>query len=229
MINSSKYASVIGIRNNLHQLCEKKISSTTIYATLYRFIKANTVFDAGRGWYSTIQTPFTPQYDSVKEIVQQLGKNFPQLQFSLWSTEQLQPFTQHLLSQFTIFVYTETDAIGPITEFLQNQNHTVYPNPKQTEVEKYLTTSNNRIIVRPLVTEEPLMGHYAAIEKILIDLFIEKDRLFLIDGAEYKRILENLIFSNRINMGRLFRYSARRGLKSSIKKLLLGYKSEIIM
>jgi hypothetical protein len=227
-VNSSKYASVDGLRNKL-QLRKKNIPSTTLYATLHRFVEAKTIFDAGKGWYSTIQTPFTPQYESVKEIAQQIEKQFPKLKFSVWSTEQLQPFAHHLMSRFTTFVYTETDAISSVTEFLQSQQYTVYPNPKQADVEKYVATSDRRIIVRALVTEEPLDRHYATIEKTLVDLFLEKDRLFLMDGTEYQRIFEGLIFSNRINIGRLLRYAARRELKSSVMKLLLGYKSTIIM
>ena len=227
-VNSAKYASVDGLRKKL-QLRKKKIPSTTLYATLHRFVEAKTIFDAGKGWYSTIQTPFTPKYESVKKITRQLEKQFPQLQYSVWSTEQLQPFAHHLMSRFTTFIYTETDAISSVTEFLQSQQYTVYPNPKQADVEKYVATSDRRIIVRALVTEEPLDGHYATIEKTLIDLFLEKDRLFLMDGAEYKRIFEGIIFSNRINIGRLLRYAARRELKSSVMKLLLEYKSTIIM
>jgi hypothetical protein len=227
-VNSAKYASVDGLRKKL-QLRKKKIPSTTLYATLHRFVGAKTIFDAGKGWYSTIQTPFTPQYKSVKEITRQLEKQFPQLQYSVWSNEQLQPFAHHLMSRFTTFIYTETDAISSVTEFLQSQQYTVYPNPKQADVEKYVATSDRRIIVRALVTEEPVDGHYATIEKVLIDLFLEKDRLFLMDGAEYKRIFEGIIFSNRINIGRLLRYAARRELKSSVMKLLLEYKSTIIM
>ncbi len=223
-----KYASVDGLRKKL-QLRKKNIPSTTLYATLYRFVEAKKVFDAGKGWYSTISTPFTPQYDSVNEIVKQVEKQFPLLHFSIWSTEQLQSFALHLMSRFTVLIYTETDAISSVTNYLQSQKQAVYPNPKQAEVEKYVTASNRRIIVRPLVTEEPLDGHYATIEKTLIDLYLEKDRLFLMDGTEFRRIFENLIFSNRINIGRLLRYAARRELKSSIIKLLSEYNSTIII
>ena len=223
-----KYASVDGLRTKL-QLKKKKNPSTTLYATLYRFVETKKVFDAGKGWYSTIPTPFTPQYDSVNEIVKQVEKQFPLLHFSVWSTEQLQPFAHHLMTRFTIFIHTDSDAIGTVTNFLKSRNYSVYPNPRQAEVEKYVTTSDHRIIVRPLVTEEPLDGHYATIEKTLVDLFLEKDRLFLMDGKEYERIFENLIFSNRINIGRLLRYAARRNVKASMVKQLSDNKFTIIM
>ena len=170
-----------------------------------------------------------PQYEPIKGIVKEVAKQFPQLQFSLWSTEQLRPFAHHLMNRFTAILYTETDAISSVGEFLQSRNNTVYSNPKQSEVEKYVAGANRRIILRPLVTKEPLDGHYATIEKILVDLFLEKDRLFLMDGAEYKRIFENIIFSNRITIGRMFGYAERRKIDKSLVNLCLEFSSSIIM
>lgn len=170
-----------------------------------------------------------PQYEPIKGIVREVTKQFPQLQFSLWSTEQLRPFAHHLMNRFTAILHTETDAISSVAEFLQSRNNAVYSNPKQAEVEKYVAGVNRRIILRPLVTKEPLEGHYATIEKILVDLFLEKDRLYLMDGAEYKRIFENIIFSNRITMGRMFGYAERRKIDKSLVKLCLEFSSSIIM
>jgi hypothetical protein len=226
VLSSAKYASVKGLRKRLGN---KKIPSPSLYTTLYRLVESKMLFDAGRRWYSTIPTPHKPQYGSLQAIARQVEKQFPQLQFSVWSSEQLQRFAHHLMSRFTTFLYTESDAIVPVTEFLQNQKYTVYPNPKQTEVEKYVAASDRRIIVRQLITEEPVDGHYATIEKTLIDLFLEKDRLFLMDSAEYKRIFENIIFAYRINMGRLFRYAERRKVKASILKLCSEHKDLIII
>jgi hypothetical protein len=228
VVNSAKYASVDGLRKRL-QLRRNEIPSSSLHGTLYRLVESSAIFNAGRGWYSTIATPFTTQYESIKEIANQVGKQYPQLEYSCWSTEQLQPFAHHLMSRFTTFLYTETDAMSSVTEFLRSQQQTVYPNPKQADVEKYVAGSHRRIIVRPIVTKEPVDGHYATIEKILIDLFLEKDRLFLMDSAEYGRIVENIIFSNRITMGRLFGYAERRKIHLSIVKLFSEYTSSIIM
>jgi hypothetical protein len=192
-------------------------------------VESKSLFDAGRGWYSTIPTPFKPKYESVTAIARLTTKQFPQLQFSLWSSEQLQPFAHHLMGRFTSFLHTESDAIVPVTDFLLKHKYVAYPNPKQVEVEKYVATSDGRIIVRQLITEEPAEGHYATIEKILVDLFLEKDRLFLMDLAEFTRIFENIVFAHRINMGRLLRYAERRKVKTSMLKLLYEHKDLIII
>ena len=187
------------------------------------------LFDAGRRWYSTIATAFEPRYDPIKALARQVEKQFPQLQFSVWSTQQLQPFAHHLMGRFTTFIYTEMDAIVPVTDYLQDSKHSAYANPKQTEVERYVSASGRRIIVRQLITEEPVDAHYAKIEKILIDLYLEKDRLFLMDLAESKRIFENIVLAHRINMGRLLRYAERRKVKASMVNLFSEHKDLIIM
>jgi hypothetical protein len=52
-------------------------------------------------------------------------------------------------------------------------------------------------------------------------MFLEKDRLRLMDGAEYERIFRNLILSLRINMPRLLRYADRRKVKNVLVKDIL--------
>jgi hypothetical protein len=133
------------------------------------------------------------------------------------------------MGRFTTFLHTESDAIVPVTDFLKKHKYVAYPNPKQVDVEKYVATSDGRIIVRQLITEEPVEGHYATIEKILIDLFLEKDRLFLMDLGEFTRIFENIVFDHRINIGRLFRYAGRRKVKAPIVKLLSEHKALIVI
>ena len=59
VLSSVKYASVKGLRKRLGS--NKKIPSPSLYTTLYRLVEAKMLFDAGRGWYSTIQTPFKPK------------------------------------------------------------------------------------------------------------------------------------------------------------------------
>lgn len=217
-VGPARYASVKGIRRKLGG--KTKMLPTSLYTTLYRLVESEVLYDAGRGWYSTIPTPFTARNDSLEALRRLVEKHFPRLQFSIWSTQQLQSFAHHMMSRFTTFLYTESDAIFPVTGLLQERGYTVYPNPRQTEVEKYVASSDRRIIVRQLLTEEPVEGHFATIEKTLVDLYLEKDRLFLMDLAEFRRIFENIIFANRINMGRLLRYAQRRKVKPSIVKLL---------
>jgi len=57
---------------------------------------------------------------------------------------------------------------------------------------------------------------------MLLDLFVEKDKLFLMDEAEYNRVFQNLALSYRINLARLLRYADRRKVKGAFVKSVLA-------
>ncbi len=202
--------------------------ATTINQYLHNLKAQSKVFDAGRGWYSTISQPFNQHTAPVEDLAAQLRAKFPFLTFSCWSTEQLQGYAHHLIVQFTPFVYTDSDSMSSVAEFLKESNYDAHLNPRKGEVEKYFTPSSTAVVIRPSVSEEPVDGHYATPEKMLIDLFVEKDKLYLMDGAEYNRIFRNLALSYRINMARLLRYSDRRKVKTTFVKKVLNDSADTI-
>ncbi len=132
----------------------------------------------------------------------------------------MKSYYHHLQARFVTFVYTEQDYLPVLFDFLREKNPNIYLNPRQEETRKNFIILDDTFVLRSSITEEPQNKHYAEIEKILIDLFIEKDRLTLIDTSEYKRIFENIIFSQRVKIAKLIRYASRREVKSPILKLI---------
>jgi hypothetical protein len=61
----------------------------TLNRYLHEFRQSGLIHDAGRGWYSSLATPFTLNREPVASLVQELSKTFPLLDFSCWSTEQI--------------------------------------------------------------------------------------------------------------------------------------------
>ncbi len=206
-----------------------KHNATTINQYLHNLKTQGKIFDAGRGWYSTISQPYTQYTAPLKELVSQISTKFPFLEFACWSTEQFQGYAHHMMVRFVRFVYTDTDSMSSVAEFLKNNNYDAHLNPRKGEVEKYFTPSQTTVVVRPTVSEEPLDGHYATVEKMLLDLFVEKDKLFLMDEAEYNRVFQNLALSYRINLARLLRYADRRKVKGAFVKSVLAESSDAIL
>jgi hypothetical protein len=203
---------------------------TTINQYLSDLKSRGKVFDAGRGWYSSIASPFVQDTTPVKELVSRISAKFPFLPFASWSTEQLQGYSHHMMARFTRFVYTDVDSMSSVTEFLREINYDPHLNPRKNEAEKYFTPSQTTVVVRPSVSEEPVDGNYATVEKMLLDLFVEKDKLYLLDEAEYNRIFRNLALSCRINLARLLRYADRRKVKGAfIRKVLTNSADAILM
>ncbi len=184
--------------------------------TLYYIKKEKHLFGAGRGWYSTIKTPFRLEKKPVKGTINEIKEHFQILSFSCWSIQQIRSYFHHLPNKFITFVYTDVDSIGPVYDFLRDIYPNTYLNPGQNEVRKNFVIQENTMILRPEISEEPREGHFARIEKILVDLYIEKDRLNLIDGWEYNQIFENITQQFRIDISKLSRYAYRRKVRNSI-------------
>jgi len=193
-----------------------KVNHNTLKQSLVRLKRKNIIFDAGRGWYSAIPTRFVLDTAPIDELAKDIKSGFPLMQFSCWSTQQLQSFAHHMMTKFAAFVYAEMELLPSVAEQLDAKGYLVFRNPTKSEVEKYFALKERTCILRPSITEEPIENSYATIEKILIDLYVEKDRVYLMDGAEYKRIFNNIVSSQRINMGRLFRYANRREVKGTL-------------
>jgi hypothetical protein len=226
-IRDKKYFSTRAIRA---EAARRKLnySATTINQYLYNLKSESKLYDAGRGWYSTISRSFVQDTRPVQELASRLKNNFPLLHFSCWSTEQLQGFAHHVLLQFTSFVYTDADSMSPVAESLKESSYNVHLNPQKNEVKKYFSPSARTIVVRPSVSEEPVEGTFATVEKMLVDLFVEKEKLFLADAAEYNRIFENLVLAHRIKMASLLRYAYRRKVRTTfVKQVLCEFGKEV--
>jgi len=213
-VEGKKYFSARALKAHLAKR-RPKYAPLTINQYLYNLRAQEQLFNAGRGWYSTLPDALKLDTAPVRDLASSVKSKFPLLSFSCWGTEQIQSFVHHLQTSFVLFVYVETDAIASVTEYLIAKGYNAYHNPGLREFEKYFKPTDRSVVLRPSITEEPVENHYASIEKILVDLYLEKDRANLMDGAEYKRVFKNLAYSQRINIARLLRYAQRRKVKKA--------------
>jgi len=204
-----------------------KFSPRNLKTYLYILKKQELVYKAGRGWYSVISKELNLNIDPVEKIVDIIKKKFPEIKFSSWSTKQLKDFFHHLPFYFITFVYTEKEFMVYIKELLQSEGFNVYENPLKREAEKFLAHRGNTLILRPLVISRGKIDEcYSKTEKILIDLYMERQKLNLMDEEEYKRILIEILSNYRINMAEMLDYAHNRKIKKGIYILL--YKNRII-
>lgn len=187
---------------------------------LYQLRKTGRLFSAGRGWYSNIPSPFVLDTKPVEEITERMRGQFPLLTFSCWSTAHLQSYFHHLQSKTFLFVYVEKDALNPVYDYLREHNSNCYLNPQKPDVRQTFRMTEDAIIVRPAISEEPKNGCHAAIEKILVDLFIERTKLELFDEWEYQHLFKTIVMQYRVEMAGLIRYAGRRKVKNAILNLI---------
>lgn len=214
-----KYFSLSSLKEYLENK-ELQYSQNSIKQSMHDLKESHIIFDAGRGWYSTIKEDFVLDKDPIKELVKKIRLRFPFLPFSCWSTAQVKYYFHHMLTKFVTMFYTEKDALQPVSDFFYDHDYRVFLNPNKPEVDKFFFIEDKTVVLRPHITEEPVVDHFAEIEKILVDMYLEKDRLYLMDGSEYRRVFNNIVFPKRINIGRLLRYSRRREVNRYFMKEL---------
>ena len=176
---------------------------------LSEFMRAGVIHDAGRGWYSRIAQPCVLDTRPVARLAKEVGKAFPLLDFTCWSTEQIRSYGHHLLARFASFVHTERDAMSSVTEWFRDAGYDVYLNPRG-EAAKQFVIRERTVVIRPKPTTQPHEDHLVAMEGLLVELFMESRALALMDESEYFHIFANLAGYSRISMARLLDYARER-------------------
>ncbi len=205
-----KYFSYADIKTLLEKE-EINITLSSLKSYVFEQVKNKVIFDAGKGWYSSIEKPFELNIKPVQKIIKVIKEKLPLLPFSCWSTEQLNSFTHHLLSKFIIFVYTDSDYISNTAEILRNSGYNVYENPNKAEIEKSFRITEKTVVLLPSIKKQPQANNNCApIEKMLIDFLMENRHYKIMENSEAEAVVVNAVNSDRINISRAFSYAKER-------------------
>ncbi len=215
LAEASGYFSHIAVAERLAEL-EIELHDDTLRTYLSEAMRTGVIHDAGRGWYSRLAEPFVLDTKPLASLLKQIKKDFPLLDISAWSTAQINPYAQHLLSTHTAFLYADSDAMSSVAEKLEERGWKVYLNPTPSEAERTFRPSDKTVVLRPALSKQPEgEGGVAPIEKLLVDLLAEASRLRLMDESEAQTVIANVAQAGRIPVAALLGYALRRGLEIS--------------
>lgn len=189
---------------------ELPIEDAVLNVYLTQATKQGLIHDAGRGWYSRLSEPVKLDVKLISKLVKTLEKSFPLLDFAVWSTAQVQGYGHHLLGQFVSFVHTERDTMDSVADRLRDAGWEVTVNPRGTAAKDFTIRSERSVVIRPLTTTQPHEGHHVSMEGLLVELFVEARSLSLLDAGEYRKLLENIADSGRLQMAALLDYARER-------------------
>ena len=116
-IQNKTYFTNRALETYLHKM-DVSFRRLTLNQHLYNLKTKNILYDAGRGWYSTIERSFKLDQKPVKKLAGIIQNDFPLLEFSIWNSRQLISFFHHLPTRFLTFIYTDPDAFTPLFEHL---------------------------------------------------------------------------------------------------------------
>lgn len=189
-----------------------ELADSTLLNYLQETVALGFLHNAGRGWYSTLAQPLVLDRSAVQPVADLIGQAFPQLGFSVWSTQQINPWMHHLLGKFVTFVHVEKEGVATVWELLRDAGYDAYRHPGKREA-KTFSVRDKTVIVRPgTPLQAPVDGPYATPEKLFVDLAAELEELPLMDPAEFTALFSSASQSGRLDVAELLEYSKRKRL-----------------
>ena len=164
--------------------------------------------------------------EEEKRIYKILYHEYPKINFIVWDTKILNDFTLHYVIKNYIIVEVEKLAINLFITLLKEKMPKKYTIIKQDILisnRDLYVNDENIIVVKPLRVKSPLdhmeNKKVVSIEKIMVDLYIDKLYLFY-QGRELQTIYENILKKYDINMKRLLNYAKLRMNIEEYKKYM---------
>jgi hypothetical protein len=158
------------------------------------------------------------------EIAMEIGKLFsekyPELTYCVWNTDTLNNFATHqTFNPFYLFE-TEADVLENVFYLFKEHNFNVFLSPDEELINKYIVDSENPIIIKKIVSRAPLMQNesipYPAIEKILVDIFVDKVIFHFLQGSELVTVYNEVFNNYAVNITKMLNYADRRKAKEDI-------------
>ena len=215
-------------RDLMKFLANNHVSEASAHVLMKRLVEQGKLLKVGYGQYTIpgnekLSFIYKPS-EQEQELFRQIKMKFPFVTFCVWEPSVLVPYMRHIPALGMMFVDVERAAMESVFNFLQGwaSSTTILLNPTAKECERYITT-DNILIVRPLVNEAPITTMNGitvpTLEKILVDASGDKELTFS-QGSELYTIFENAFNKNDVNVSRLLRYAARRNRKENILKII---------
>ena len=156
---------------------------------------------------------------SLKRLFNNVKREFPYLDISIWDTSWLHDFMNHQPFSSITILEVDKEAVESAFNFLRQIKSNVFLKPTSEEVENYILNENVIVIV-PIIKESPIIENNKVrvpkIEKILVDLYAEKELLSSYQGQEMINIFERIYKYYSINATTLYRYARNRGIKERL-------------
>jgi hypothetical protein len=173
----------------------------TLSVYLNQAAKQGLIHDAGRGWYSRLAEPVKLDLQACAKLVREVEKAFPLLDFTVWSTAQLNPWMHHLFGKPVHFLHAPRETLETVGEALRDEGWEVAVNPGKRESARVVRPGEKMVVLRPLHSKHlPPSGRQMAVEQVLVELLVETGELALMDESEARAALGQIAISGLIQV-----------------------------
>lgn len=204
------------------------ISDSGILWHIKRLIKDKKLSRIARGQYGySAKKEYMPTLTArQRRLYDDIHRQFPLINICVYGGAEISAMQHHVSPNNAIYVEVDKDATETVFHWLADQGVKAYHRPSENLMTEYVNLSEECVIVKPLVTESPLVKvdgvAMPSLEKILVDINKDSDFYYL-QGGESFYIMDYAKTVYQINEPRMLRYASRRGIRKEITELL-NYK-----
>lgn len=188
---------------------------------VYHLKNQGVIRSVARGTYIIDEVNnFNPKINlSMKRIYNHVKRNFPYIDIVIWDTLWLHEFMNHQPFNSLTILEVDKEALDSVFQSLKENRTNIYMKLNGQYIENYIS-NENVVIVKSIIKSSPMMEvekiNIPKIEKILVDVFIEKDMLAYYQGKELINIFERAYEEYSVNLTTLYRYARNRGIKDKL-------------
>jgi hypothetical protein len=197
---------------------ELGLKDEAINVYLHQAVKQGIIHDAGRGWYSRLSQPVKLDLQPVAKLVKAVEKAFPLLEFTVWSTAQLNPWMHHLLAQPVTFLSAPRDTLESVGDKLKDLGWEVAVNPGRKAAAKAIRPGEKMVVLRPAHSKQPpaKAGHQMSVEQVVVELLIEAADCGLMDESEAREAVRGLVLAGLTQIPAMQRFAGFRRVELTV-------------
>ncbi len=236
-LKSKKYISSTELKKLLATM-NPDLDIPQFRSVLYSLEKENYIYTSGSGMFTVLdpdkratafKSKFAPKLSiSLQSLVERIDIAFPYLESVYWESSVLHDFMVNQPKINLLLLDIEKGSEHSVFDLLRQETSLdVFLSPDSATIERYVSDKNEPVILSSLVSQAPKANkgkthHYAKIEKILVDILVDKIKFFPYQGEELVNIYENVFERILINEDTLIRYAQRRSAENKLKDFILG-------
>jgi len=213
------------LQNTLEALYPET-NQNTLKWKIYDLKAKGIIHAVTKGIYTLAQPkrPYQPDIPlEALALYKEIQKELPYTELSIAHTSWLNEFMVHQVFRTYLIIEIQKEATTTLFNRLTEWGKKAFLNPTPEVMEYYISNTEDAIIIKPLISESPLLEldniKVPTLEKLLVDCISDR----IVYGAQHEEaagIFENAVKEYALNLNKLKRYAGRRNKMEEIVQLL---------
>lgn len=209
-----------------YRTLDPEVKKTTVNWRVYNLVQEGILNRIGRGRFTFDKKDvYTPELsDKQISIYKKIKSDFPFLTVCIWSTSIINEFMVHQPGRYYQLIEVDKDSMESIFFYMKDRNYSVYMEPSQELIRRYIIDEKEPWIVKSLVSEAPTQEvkdtPTVTIEKLLVDIFCDPVIFNAQQGSEMNQIFSEAFEKYSISESKMLRYASRRRKKKELDSFL---------